>query len=137
MAGGVAGIVGAVLVIGACAVPYLHTADGSPSIFNPGYPGGIWFALEPVAAVLIAITAGIVIMASSQRNLQMAAAAILLATGVQTFFSFVGYAGFDLSTTDRSAAPGSAIGILGGLCLTTGGMLALIRTGWLDRPSDP
>lgn len=137
VAGGVAGLVGALLVIIACAVPYLHTADASPSIFNPGYPGGIWFAVEPIAAVLISITAGVVIMAASQRNLQMAAAAILLATGVQTVLSFVGYAGLDLSISDRSAAPGSAIGILGGLCLTTGGLLALVGAGWLDQPPGP
>jgi len=137
VAGGVAGMVGALLVIVACAVPYVHTADGSPSLFNPGYAGGIWFAVEPIVVILIAIATGVVIVASSQRILQIAAGSILLAVGVQTFFLFVGYAGFDLSTTDRSAAPGSAIGILGGLCLTTGGLLALIRAGWLDRPSGP
>lgn len=136
-AGGVAGIIGALLVIVACAVPYVHTADGSPSLFNPGYAGGIWFAVEPIAVILIAISAGVVIVASTQRSLQMAAAAILLATGVQTFFLFVGYAGFDLSTSDRTAAPGSAIGLVGGLCLATGGLLALVRTGWWDRPAGP
>ena len=137
VAGGVAGMVGALLVVVACAVPYVHTADGSPSLFNPGYVGGIWFAVEPIVVILIAVTTGVVIVASSQRNLQLAAASILLAIGVQTFFLFVGYAGFDLSTADRSAAPGSAIGILGGLCLTTGGLLALIRAGWVDQPSGP
>jgi hypothetical protein len=130
LAGGVAGIAGALLVIAACALPYMHDSTGSASIFNPGYPGGLWFAIEPIAVILMAIAAGVAIVVSTQRILQIAAASILLATGVQTFFLFVGYAGLNLGSGERSAAPGSVIGVVAGLCLATGGLLALIRAGW-------
>ena len=135
VAGGVLGIVGALLVIPACARPYTHDSQGALSIFNPG-DGGIWFAIEPVTVMLMAIATGIILLVSRQRVLQIGAAAVLLGIGVQTFFMFAGYAGFNLSSGEQSGAPGSVIGLLAGLCLATGGLIAAIRAGWWGHQPD-
>ena len=134
---GILGIAGGLLIVAACLLPFAHFSSGSPSIFNPGDPGGIWFAIEPSAVIVIAIVIGIVLVVSRQRTLQIAAGSILLGIGVQTFFLFVAYAGFGLSTSETPGATGSVIGIVGAICLTTGGLLAAVRAGWLDRPPGP
>ena len=87
--------------------------------------------------IVIAIVIGIVLVVSRQRTLQIAAGSILLGIGVQTFFLFVAYAGFGLSTSETPGATGSVIGIVGAICLTTGGLLAAGSRGWLDRPPLP
>ena len=133
VAGGVLGIVGALLVIPACALPYTHDSQGPLSIFSPG-DGAIWFAIEPITVMLMAIATGITLFVSSQRVLQIGAAAVLLGIGVQTFFMFAGYAGFNLSSGGQSGAPGSVIGLVAGLCLATGGLIAAIRAGWWGQP---
>jgi hypothetical protein len=133
VAGGVLGIAGALLIIPASALPYTHDSQGSLSIFNPG-DGAIWFAIEPIAVMLVAIATAIILFVSSQRSLQVGAGAVLLGIGVQTFFMFAGYAGFNLSSGGQSGAPGSVIGLVAGLCLATGGLIAVIRAGWWGQP---
>ena len=134
---GILGIVGGLLVIPACLLPYAHFSDGSPSIFNPGDPASLWFALEPGAVIVIAIVIGIVLMVSMQRTLQIVAGSILLGIGVQTFFLFVAYTGYGFSASEIPGAASTVLGILAAICLTTGGLLAAVRAGWLERPSSP
>ncbi len=134
---GILGIAGGLLVIPACLLPFAYFASGSPSIFNPGDPTSLWFALEPGAVIVVAIAIGIMLAVSRQRILQMVAGSILLGIGVQTFFLFVGYTGYGLGASERPGATSSVIGIVGAICLTTGGLLAAVRAGWLDRPSIP
>jgi hypothetical protein len=135
VAGAVLGIVGALLIIPACALPYTHDSQGPLSIFSPG-DGALWFAIEPITVMLVAIATGIILLVSRQRSLQIAAGSILLGVGVQTFFMFAGYAGFNLSSGERSGAPGSVIGLVAGLCLATGGSIAAIRAGWWGQPHE-
>ena len=135
--GGILGIVGGLLVIPACVLPFAHFSTGSPSIFNPGDPAGLWFALEPGAVIVVAIAIGIMLAVSTQRTLQIVAGSILLGIGVQTFFLFVAYTGYGFSVSERPGAASTVIGIVGAICLTTGGLLAAVRAGWLDRPSSP
>jgi len=134
---GILGIAGGLLVVPASLLPFANFSSGSPSIFNPGDPTSLWFALEPGAVIVVAIAIGIVLAVSRQRTLQIAAGSILLGTGVQTFFLFVGYTGYGFSASETPGATGSVIGIVGAICLTTGGLLATVRAGWLDRPPGP
>ena len=132
---GILGIAGGLLVIPACLLPFAYFSWGSPSIFNPGDPASLWFALEPGAVIVVAIAIGIMLAVSTQRTLQIVAGSILLGIGVQTFFLFVGYTGYGFSASERPGATTAVIGIVGAICLTTGGLLAAVRAGWLDRPA--
>jgi hypothetical protein len=137
MVSGILGIAGGLLLIPACLLPFAHYSSGSPSIFNPGDPASLWFALEPGAVIVVAIAIGIMLAVSTQRILQIVAGSILLGTGVQTFFLFVGYTGYGLSASETPGATSAVIGIVGAISLTTGGLLAAVRAGWLDQPSSP
>ncbi len=123
--GGVVGMLGALVIVGACALPYAHYSSPagtySPSIFNSGIPGGFWLAAEPVAVIALAIAAGLVLVASMRRTARAIAAGMLVAFGVQTAFLFVGYAS---SGSPSQVGIGSVVGILGGLCLLSGGLVA-------------
>jgi hypothetical protein len=115
-------------------LPYAHFSSGSPSIFNPGDPASLWFAVEPVAVILVAIAIGIMLVISTQRTLQIVAGSILLGIGVQTFFLFVAYTGYSFSASEGPGGISGVIGIVAAICLATGGLLAAVRAGWLDRP---
>lgn len=140
VAGAVAAFVGAIVVAVACALPYANITDNSvsqttPSIFNPGYPGGLWFAVEPVAVVVLAIVAGVMLIALRGRVARALAAGVLFALGAQTFVLFVGYVGSSATGQSERAGIGAAIGIIGGLAIAIGGGLAAASLSVRARPT--
>jgi hypothetical protein len=127
--GAVVAFAGAVVIIVACALPYANYTDQSispsaPSIFNPGYPGALWYAVEPVAVAVVGIVAGVLLIALRGRLLRALAAGVLLAVGVQTFVLFIGYVLAAATGPGEHAAIGGGIGLLGGLALAISGALA-------------
>jgi hypothetical protein len=129
VAGAVAAFVGAIVVIVACALPYANLTDNSvsnttPSIFNPGYPGGLWYAVEPVAVAVLGIVAGVVLIALGGRVPRALAAGVLLALGAQTIVLFAGYLGSSASGSSERVGIGGAVGVVGGLAIAFGGTLA-------------
>jgi hypothetical protein len=129
MSGAVVAFVGAVATIVACVVPYVTYTDPSvspatSSIFNPGFPGALWYAVEPVAVAVVGVVAGVLLIALRGRTVRALAAGALLAVGVQTFLLFVGYVGGPATIPGERAAIGGGIGLLGGLALAIGGALA-------------
>jgi hypothetical protein len=133
---------GAVVILIACALPYATYTDPSvspttPSIFNPGYPGALWYAVEPVTVALIGIVAGVLLIALRGRVARALAAAALLALGVQTVVLFVGYVGAAATGPSERAAIGGAIGLLGGLVLAIGGALAAASLSVRPGPAVP
>jgi hypothetical protein len=129
MSGAVVAFVGAVATIVACVVPYVTYTDptvspATTSIFNPGFPGALWYAVEPVAVAVVGIVAGVLLIALRGRIPRALAAGVLLAVGGQTFFLFVGYVGGPATLPGEHAAIGGGIGLLGGLSLAIGGALA-------------
>jgi hypothetical protein len=133
-------ITGGLGVLVACVLPFVSVPSSSGggqqsfSILFPGSPGAIkWFAVEPIGVALVAIVAGIVLLASSSQGARWAMAGILLAYGIQTPLLFVGYL---FSTALRSDVhPGLAgpAGIVAGLLLLTAGILGLVGTSASQR----
>lgn len=129
VAGAVVAFVGAAVIVVACALPYATYTDPSvspttPSIFNPGYPGALWYAVEPVTVDVVGVVAGVLLIALRGRVARALAAGVLLALGVQTFVLFVGYVGAAATGPSERAAIGGAIGIVGGLAIAFAGTLA-------------
>lgn len=127
--GAITAIVGAVVILLACLLPYAHYFDStggpsSPSLFNSGYPGGPWFAAEPVVVILVVIAAGVLLLAMRNRTGRTLAAGALLALGLQTFFLFTGYVGADASGLSTEIGAGAAIGVLGGIVVMVAGAVA-------------
>jgi hypothetical protein len=127
--GAAAAFVGAVVIVVACVLPYGHYTDpsvspSSPSVFNPGYPGALWYAIEPVAVIVLAIVAGVVLLALRGRVPRALAGGLLVALGVQTFVLFLGYLGAAATGPSEQAGIGGGIGIVGGLAIAIGGAVA-------------
>lgn len=120
-------VVGAILIIWACALPDLNLPAGngrtSFSIFNSGAAGDLWFAVEPVGVAVIGIAAALIIMlASRSARLGLLAAGMLVGFGIQTVLLFAGYE-FYVRSPDHAGA-GGAVGILGGILLLAAGLIA-------------
>jgi hypothetical protein len=140
LAGMLLAIAGGLATIGACLLPYVHYASSistdqhSPSILNPGPPATLrWFAAEPIGVALVAIAAGVVLLASSSQGPRWATAGILLAFGIQTPLLFAGYLfGFG---TESGIHPGSAgpVGVLGDLLLLAAGIIGLAGSASAQR----
>jgi hypothetical protein len=129
VAGALVAFAGAVVIIVACALPYATFTDPSVSpstlsIFNPGYPGALWYAVEPVAVAVLGVAAGVLLIALRGRVPRALAAGVLLALGVQTFVLFIGYVLAAATGPGEHAAIGGGIGLLGGLAMAIGGALA-------------
>jgi hypothetical protein len=139
IAGALAAIVAAVLVIVACALPYAHYNDpsitpSSPSVFNTGGPGALWFAAEPVIVALFGVAAAVVLLAWNSRLPRATTSGMLLAFGVQTIFLFLGYVGQGASGQPVQApGPGGLVGMFAGMLLLVGGILGAISV--FERPS--
>ncbi len=141
VAGGILGMLGALVVVAACALPYAQSTSGpagtsSLSIFNYG-SAVPWFAAEPVAVIVLTIVAGLMLVASTRRTARAVAAGLLIAFGVQTIFLFVGYAGSfgaDSRTSGYQVGIGSIAGITGGLCLLLGGLVAVASRAVRGEP---
>lgn len=140
MSGALVAFVGALATIVACAVPYVTYTDptvspSTASIFNPGFPGALWYAAEPVAVAVVGIVAGVLLIALRGRTPRALAAGILLAVGVQTFLLFVGYLGAAATILGEHAAIGGGIGLIGGLALAIGGALAAASLSVRTQPT--
>ena len=129
IAGGVIAIVGALAIIGACALPVTTTALGfggassSISLFKElGTGSAWWYLVEPIGVAVLAVVAGVIIMVSRSRLLPVVAAGVLIGFGIQTVFLFLGYwRGFG---NGEHAGPAGVVGILAGLLLAVAGLLA-------------
>ena len=127
--GGAVAIVGSLAIIAACVLPYAHYTDSSaspayPSIFNPGYPGALWYAAEPVAVILVGIVAGVMLMAVRGRTPRLLATGALLAFGWQTTFLFVGFVGASAAGPSSQMGIGGVVGVIGGLAILVGAAIA-------------
>jgi hypothetical protein len=129
IAGGVVAIVGALAIIGACALPVTMNTIGfgstgtSISLFKElGTGTARWYLVEPVGVAALALVAGVIVMVSRSRLLPVVAAGVLIGFGIQTVFLFLGYwRGFG---NGEHAGPAGVVGILAGLLLAVAGLLA-------------
>ncbi len=143
--GGVLAILGALTIIAACALPYLHYKNSpgspldpaSPSVFIPGFGPSMWFAAEPVGVAILAFAAGIALMEWTSRRTRAIAAGVLLAYGAQTFLLFVGYVALAVGDPSAELRPGGVVGMFAGVLLFVGGLtpaLTLFKNG--SAPTD-
>jgi hypothetical protein len=122
MAGAIVAMFGAPLVLVACIVPYVYLSEGgSSSIFNPGYDGGAWFAIEPLTTVLAILAAGVLVLVMRSKIARALGGGLLVALGLQALTLFVGYTFGALGS--GTIAPAGPIGALGGLITFFGGGL--------------
>ena len=129
IAGGVSAIVSGLLIIVACALPYIRYTDSqeptSPSIFNTGFPASNGFAVEPVGVALISIVVGILVVAWSNRIARAIASGVLIAYGVQTVLLFFGYLALAVFSSSAHVGPGGPVGMFAGFLLVAGGSACL------------
>ena len=123
-AGGIAALIGAAGVLVGCALPYATITYGTddpthPSVFNSGFGGNTLFAAEPLAVVMFTFVAAIILLTPTRPILHSVAAGMLIAFGIQTFAFFFGY-------NKGSIGIGSVIGMVAGLCVLAGGLIALL-----------
>jgi hypothetical protein len=127
MGGGIAAIVGVILVIAGSIFPYVtySSNSGGPSssaIFNGGFPDSGWYALEPVIVILLGLAAAIVLIVFPGRTFRALCTGALIAFGTQTFLLFIGYAGGAQALGQVGA--GGFVGAIGGMLLFAGGVMA-------------
>ena len=127
--GGVIAIVGALGIIGACALPVttntfgLGSNGGSISLFKElGTGTAWWYLVEPIGVAVLAVLAGVIVMVSRSRVLPVITAGVLIGFGIQTAFLFLGYwRGFG---NGEHAGPAGIVGILAGVLLIAAGLVA-------------
>jgi len=127
--GGVIAMVSGLLIIVACALPFVHYTDSqeptSPSIFNTGFTPSNGFAVEPVGVALIAFAAGVVLIAWTNRIGRAIGSGVLIAFGVQTVLLFLGYVALAVFSTSAQVRPGGLVGVLAGFMLIAAGAASL------------
>ena len=125
--GGITALVALPVVLVGCALPFINWSDtsngSSSSIFGPGFAAGYWFAAEPVAVVLGAVPAAIVLIVVKHLTARAVAAGLLMAFGAQTVAMFLGYTFGDLGF--GRIGPGGPVGLVGGAILFAGGAFGL------------
>jgi hypothetical protein len=125
--GGMIALVGVPFILAGCIFPFVYytdTSNGGPtsaSVFNLGYSGGLFYALEPVVVMLSVASAAIFLIAWQHRIVRAVGAGVLVAIGVQTASLFVGYVGG--STAYGRLGLGGALGLIGGVFVLVGGCL--------------
>jgi hypothetical protein len=132
VASGIMAIVAALGIVAACALPVqthtntfgFGTGNGSISLFKQlGNATLWWYLVEPIGVAVLALAAGIILMASHSRVVSIAAAGVLLGFGVQTAFLFLGYwRGFGAG---QHSGPAGVVGLLAGLLLAAAGAVAV------------
>jgi hypothetical protein len=133
--GGIAGLVAVPFILAGCIFPFVYYSDTSaggppsPSIFNLGYPGAIFYTLEPVGVMVFAAAAGVFLIAWQNRTVRAMGGGALLALGLQTTAMFIGYIGGELPYGRIGA--GGPLGAIGGIALVLGG--ALVAASLLVR----
>jgi hypothetical protein len=120
-------VIGAILIIWACALPELRIPSGngrdSFSIFNAGGPGAFWFAVEPLGVGICGAAAALVFaFAKRAARLRSVAAGALFGFGIQTILLFAGYE-FSVRSPDHSG-PAAPVGLLGAIVLLVAGLMA-------------
>jgi hypothetical protein len=130
-ASGIAAAAGSLLIILACALPYVHYIDSSiqpssPSVFNPGFGPSNWFAVEPVGVAVLVLTAAVALLVGQKPIIQVIAAFVVLAYGVQTLLLFVGYVYLAIRSDSAQVAPGGVVGMIAGLLLAASGLAAAL-----------
>jgi hypothetical protein len=121
-----AAVLGALLVIWACALPILESGAASISIFTSGNSG--WYIMQPIAVVVLGLAAAAVIVAVARKLvpqlLGLVAAGALIGIGIQTLTFFAAY---EFGGTDgANAGPGGLVGILAALMLIGAGAVGLV-----------
>jgi hypothetical protein len=128
VAGAAAAMLGATAVLAGCFLPFVYWNDTSngatSSVFDPGYGGGLWYALEPVGVAVLALVAA-ALVAALRGRIRTIAAGALVAIGLQTAALFVGYCFATLG--DGRIGPGGPVGVVGGLLILAGGALAIVQ----------
>ena len=122
-------VVGAILIIWACALPDLHIPAGNGrdtfSIFNSGGAGDLWFAVEPVGVAVFAVAAALVLVfANRSARLRLLAIGVLFGFGIQTILLFAGYEYYVRSPNHAGSGP--VVGILGAIVLLVAGLIAAV-----------
>jgi hypothetical protein len=129
-AGAIVAIIGASTIIAACFLPFAHCAPSStsgcwtewPSVFSGGFPGAWGNVAEPVLVILLAVSAAVLIIASTNRTARAFSAGALLVLGAQTFMLFVGYLAAGAGTMQLAA--GGFVGLFGSILLAVGGAMS-------------
>jgi hypothetical protein len=126
--GGIAAIIGVVIVFVGCALPYVHyTGDtagqlADPSVFNGGFPGAWGNAVEPVMVVVLALAAAILVIAWPNKTARAFSSGALVAMGVTTLAMFIAYIAAGSAYGHLQA--GAVLGPIGAVVLMIGGLLA-------------
>ena len=122
-----AAVLGALLVICACVLPFVTSGQASVSIFSSGGSG--WLTVEPIVVALLALAAGAVIMAAARTLvpavLGLVAAGGLIGIGIQTLMLFAGYQ-FG-TAVGGTAGPGGLVGMFAALVLIAAGVVYLVK----------
>jgi hypothetical protein len=126
---GICGLIGTLLVLIACFVP-LSTIPGQPDfgVFfgHIGFAASFnfWGAIQPIIVVLACLAASIALLVPGDRPRGRAMlGGMLSAFGIQAVTLF-GFDGFGIYSS-ASHGGGGALGILGGLTLLLGGIIAM------------
>ncbi len=133
LTGAILGLVGALLTIPACALPYEGASAGSKAyaIFTGG-PGTVWFSALPVGSMVLAIIA-VAFVTWSRSPVQQVAAGMLMAFGVAAILNFLSYAALpsfsSYGTYQPAMGPGGPVGIVSGALLVAGGLIAFLSRG--------
>jgi hypothetical protein len=130
-AGGLVALVGSMMIIVACELPFIHYTDSSiqptsPSIMNPGFAPSSWFAAEPIGVAVLALIAAVGLVMWQRAIPRAIAASVLLAYGVQTSLLFLGYLVLAVKSPSAELTPADAIGVIAGVLLFAGGLAAMI-----------
>jgi hypothetical protein len=128
-AAGILAIAGGLLVVVACALPYVKFTVGNTtqtqSLFDFGAGAAkseYWFTVEPVSAILLGLIGGALLLMPSRRRLTVVAAGGLIVLGIQSTFLFAGYA-LGTGGGGSHAGPGGWIGVLAGVLLVVCGII--------------
>lgn len=138
-AAGIVGLLGALLVLIACFVP-LSKVPGQPSfgVFF-GHAGfakstDFWLAVQPILVLLMAVVAGIVLVArGAQPRARAVLGGVFLALGILTV-SIYGFDGYGIFPGTPHQA-GGILGILGGLAFVLGGIISLAGQARTQPPT--
>jgi hypothetical protein len=128
--GAVAILVSAVVLTVACFLPFTYFINPPPgttaqaSIVNEGYGTGFWYSVEPILVIVLAVAAGIVMIAWSNRTARVILAAALAAIGLQTFALFIGYAGGTNIPGGETSGPAGWVGMAGAIVMMAGAIVA-------------
>jgi hypothetical protein len=125
---------GAALSLVGALLPYVSFDDGGDvSVFDCGFGGCGWFALEPIGLAVIGLGAAALI--SAGRVGAPVGSAVLATSGLWDLLLFAGYTGqatgegFGTSSVEA----GGPIGVAGGLALVAGAAILLLG-GRANRP---